>query len=402
MSEQERDADVELHRACTTDGKPFTAGFEDLLGQLLAFDHQPQEWHKASEAYRPRVAAILQRFENLDLEDAHRKAATICTYAQMRAQEHLDLKYAKLATAEKIVPDQDTQAPRQTNPPQGRPVKVEHFRDAAAHVMREATKPEPAISTPFPGLNHLLNGGMRAGELILLASRPGIGKSAMAVEMATWSAEHSHPALIVSREMTNAAQARRMIAQQGKINASGLRSGHGVDWQKVTDTIGKMYDYPIWLTEDATSVERIDNAIGQLPKCHVLVVDYLQLLDGPRGLRDARARVESVSRDLKSLAMTRKIPILALCSVTRPQGKDEKIRPTLSSLRESGNLEHDANVVLILHRHPITTEDTECHIDKGRDGGAGACVHLRFRKEFVLFDELTRDDPDFFVDRYGS
>lgn len=379
----ERDADAEIYRACTSNGRPFSAGYQDEFGRILAHDYPQNEWRKEIERQRPWIAAVLQRFEGLDVETAHRKAATIATFAEMRAMDFLEERIEKEASLERQV------GAAQGKPVNGPKVTVEKFSSVIHRLLDEIDSPAPALPTPFPTLNYALFGGPRRGELIYLAARPGIGKSALAVGMALHAAERGNAVLIASREMSNIAQARRMLAQFGKLPAGDLRLGKRVDWQKITETVDRMYQLPIYLTEDAYRVDQIEAAARSIENLKFVVVDYLQLLDAPN-TRDARARVESVSVSLKRLAMRLSVPVLALSSVTRPQGRSEDERPTLASLRESGNLEHDADVVLILHRKRDGVE-TECHVEKNREGQSGVCVHLTFRPEWVSFDELSTD-----------
>lgn len=267
-----------------------------------------------------------------------------------------------------------------------RDVKVEHFSDVAVRVVHSAESPPPVVPTPFAGLNYLLLGGFRPGELTYLGARPAVGKSSLASEMAVETARRTQGTLFVSREMTNEAIARRMIAQEGRLNAGALRSGRVVSWDAVTETIAGMERFPIWLTDEAVSVADIAGAIDHLKQpIKLVVVDYLQLLRGPRA-QDRRLQIEAVSKELKYVAMSRKVVVLALSSLSRPaQGGDQ--RPTLASLRESGALEHDADIVLLLHRAKDSNE-AECLVAKNRDGRTGT-VHLLFRDASVRFDELA-------------
>ena len=215
---------------------------------------------------------------------------------------------------------------------------------------------------------------------------------ALALEMARAAARGGMATLVISREMVSAALARRMLSQEGRIRASSLKSGRIDDWNSVTVTARTLSGLPIWMSDSAVSIEQICNMIESTPQpIDFLVVDYLQLIRAPREIRERRLQVENVSQALKAIAVERKIPVLCLSSLSRPaEGKDRA--PTLASLRESGELEHDADVVILLHRERGAT-DTQCVIGKNRDGETGSC-RLIFRSEWVAFDELATEEHE--------
>lgn len=251
----------------------------------------------------------------------------------------------------------------------------------------ELTHPQDVpVPSPFGGLTRLLDGGFRPGELIFCGARAGVGKTAIATIMARTAATAGLGVLVISREMLNVAIARRLVAQASQVPASLLRSGRLATEPDsvavVADTIRRMRTRPIWLCDDAVSIEEIQHLVATWsnhPALSFVIVDYLQLVRAPRDIRERRHQVEAVSQGLKTLALQARLPVLCLSSLARP-AEGKTTRPTLASLRESGELEHDADIVLLLHRDPMEPR-TECIVAKNRDGRVGITE--------LLFDPLT-------------
>jgi replicative DNA helicase len=275
---------------------------------------------------------------------------------------------------------------------------VEHIATALDSMRAEMAQGERQyVKTPFPGLNTFLIGGFGPGELVYIGARPAVGKTALALMFAHQAAVAGKRVLFVSREMPVSALARRMVAQVGSVRASELKLGRADE--AVLETIcAKLRPLPIWLSDSAVSMLDVHAALEAMPEPpDYLLVDYLQLIRAPREIRDRRLQVEHVSQALKDIAMRRKIPVVCLSSLSRP-ATGQTARPTLASLRESGELEHDASVVLLLHVPDDKKTDRECLVAKGREGNTGR-VLLKFDGEFVRFAELeTRfaevDYPD--------
>ncbi|HUU97626.1 MAG TPA: DnaB-like helicase C-terminal domain-containing protein, partial [Phycisphaerae bacterium] len=232
-------------------------------------------------------------------------------------------------------------------------VPVQHISDALVDAVVQIEKgPQRMVGTPYPLVNKILVGGFSPGELVYLGARPGMGKTAIALEIARGAAKAGHNVLIVSREMVNSHLARRMLAQEGRINASELKLGTMTDRALLDRTAEKLSCLPIWLTDAASSVAELLAVFRVLERADarptLVIVDYLQLIRAPAEIRERRMQVDFVSGALKSkVAMANKVTVLCLSSLSRPQeGKDK--RPTMASLRESGQLEHDADTVMFL------------------------------------------------------
>ncbi len=357
------------------------------VGRYLHGSCQLHEWREHAEALVPRIQRVLQEYERCDELGARRRAATIAIEAVLAAQDQYDLAAAR---AEHSEWSRRTAQPPMTGKAAAKAPKVEHISAVSRRVVEAAEQPGDVIVTPFPGLNYLLLGGLRAGELVYLGARPAVGKSSLASEFALAVARKARATLFASLEMKSEAVARRMIAQDGHLDAGALRAGRDVNWDQVARAVARLYDLPIWLTNSASTLEGIAAALDQVEqRVEFLVVDYLQLLEGPKHVRDRRLQVEAISSGLKQMALSRNLVVLALSSLSRP-GQTVERKPTLASLRESGALEHDADIVLLLHRERDASE-TECLVAKNRDGRRGI-VTLLFRSEWVGFDERVRDN----------
>lgn len=270
---------------------------------------------------------------------------------------------------------------------------VQGMREVMMAVFRAAEEPSKAIPTGFPKVDEMLAGGPRPGELVYIGARPGVGKSAFALEMARAAAEAGKRVLIVSREMLAVALGRRMIAQAGRLSATAIRRADLSIWPAVVKTADALSNLPIHICDDAQSVADLGwlCSAAMLRPPDLLIVDYLQLLAPPPGTSgERRHQVEAVSAALKAFALRREIPVVCLSSLARPgHGEDGKEKaPTLGSFRESGQIEHDADMAIFLHRHRGES-DCDCILAKVRDGESGV-VQLHFSADCVSFAEASR------------
>lgn len=245
--------------------------------------------------------------------------------------------------------------------------------------------PPPVVRTPFSDINRSLGGGFRPGELIYIGGRAGTGKTALALELARSAAADGVPVLFVSREMLAQSLAERMIAQTCRIEALSVRSGtlSPTDWPEYARGRTHLQGLPLWITDEALTVDQVDGMLSH-QSFGLLIVDYLQLLHAPRTIKERRLQVEHVSSALKTLALQRRLPVICLSSLSRAEQGNRDRRPQLSDLRESGELEHDADVIFLLHR-AFQSEDCEVILAKNRSGRVGITT-LRFRPEYVAFE----------------
>jgi replicative DNA helicase len=263
-------------------------------------------------------------------------------------------------------------------------------------IMDLETGPRTTIRTPFPSVNMLLSGGFQLGELVYLGARPGFGKTALGLVLARHAAELGHPALVVSREMLVTALGRRVLAQVTRVHATALRKGvlDADEWARLEAALPKLHALPVWLTHRAVSAVQVEASIRAAHEQHgirFVVVDYLQLIQAPRSIAEKRLAVEFVSQTLKTLAVELGLVIVCLSSLSRPAGGISR-PPHLSDLRESGALEHDADVVLMLHRPDLSRPFTQLIVAKGRDVATGT-VDLLFDGPTLHFAEQS-DRPE--------
>lgn len=278
--------------------------------------------------------------------------------------------------------------------------KREGVPDAPPHSLAEALskvlgaieKPATArvvAPTEFTQLDELLDGGFEPG-LIYMGARPSVGKSALALHFARRVAE-KQGVLYVSREMTVDSLVRRMLAQASEqaLSISDLKTGKlaPLSKQLLVAVAERLRSLQMWLTTDITTTAQLEEALTAYTPgaLGLVVVDYLQLMRPASDIRDSRQRVEAVSEDLKRLAVKFDLPFLVLSSLRRPERAAQNWRPSLSDLRESGELEHDADAVILLHREP-DGEVMEWNLAKQRDGSVGQGT-LAFHKPTVSFKE---------------
>ncbi|MEI7996016.1 MAG: replicative DNA helicase [Methylococcaceae bacterium] len=249
--------------------------------------------------------------------------------------------------------------------------------------------------------------GLQPGELIIIAARPSMGKTAFAVNIAENVAlDTGLPVAIFSMEMGGEQLAMRMIGSVGRINQQDLRCGKMLDedWSKITVALGKLHAAPIFIDETpglnvmdirtrARRIYRENAGLG------LIVIDYLQLMGSTeRRQNDNRAtEVAEITRALKSLARELRVPIITLSQLNRSLEKRDDKRPMMSDLRESGAIEQDADLILFIHREEYYTKDAmdkgkaEIIIGKHRNGPTGT-IQMTFQGEYTRFENRARED----------
>ena len=261
------------------------------------------------------------------------------------------------------------------------------------------------LSTGFADLDHML-GGFGEGQMIVLAARPAIGKSALALNMAANAMKAGSGVLFVSLEMSHSELTERLLSSEASINGHDITAGTISEHQmfQLSQRAEDLSRNRLFYLDNKYSIADITAKARLAYRKHgvrFVVADYLQLVDAEskRGMLREQA-VSSVSRELKRLAMELKIPVLVLSQLNREVEKRDDKRPKLSDIRESGAIEQDANVVLFLHRpDAYDAEDrpgqAELIIAKNRTGPTGM-VPLTWRKEFCRFESYSpMQDYDF-------
>ena len=272
--------------------------------------------------------------------------------------------------------------------------------------IEEAAKQEDEITgipSGFIDLDHMTNGWQRS-DLIILAARPAMGKTALCLNMAANAAiDYHYPVAIFSLEMSKEQLVMRMLAAAARIDQKRLRTGqlNPDEWGAFLQKIGPLTSAPIYIDDTPAitirelraKARRLQSREGDLG---LILVDYLQLMGGSGNSENRQQEVSEISRSLKALARELNVPIIALSQLSRTVEQTKDKRPQLSHLRESGSLEQDADIVLFIHREEYYNEDTDRRgiadviIAKHRNGPTGT-VELAFQNELTRFDNLIHE-----------
>ncbi len=270
----------------------------------------------------------------------------------------------------------------------------------------------PGISTGLADLDRKIT-GLNNSDLIILAARPGMGKTSLALNMALEAGKHSGKNVAVfSLEMSREQLGMRMLSTECLIDNKALLTGRingDEQWSRVALGVAALSQTSIYIDDDATlSVAEINAKCRRIKDLGLVVVDYLQLMTsagGPQRAGDNRQQIVSdMSRSLKLMAKELNVPVLCLSQLSRAnesRGAGQR-RPMLSDLRESGAIEQDADIVMFIHRESYYDNDAEnpnvaeCIIAKNRHGEIGS-VMLEWRPEFTVFRNLEQryDEDDY-------
>lgn len=256
------------------------------------------------------------------------------------------------------------------------------------------------VSTGFRDLDKKLAGLQRA-NLIIIAARPSMGKSALTLNIAANIAMSGGPVALFSLEMSREEMVQRLLCSVGRVDSMKLRTGKlGPLWQKVVNAASRLYNAPIYV-DDAANVTVTDirakcRRLKRTQGLELVVIDYLQLMQGGNQ-ENRQQQIAEISRSLKNLARELDVPIIAVSQLNRSLEARTDKRPQLGDLRESGAIEQDADVVMFIYRHeyyePTDIESkglAEVIVSKHRSGSTGK-VNMTFLPEFTLFADLGRD-----------
>ncbi|MDA5109459.1 MULTISPECIES: replicative DNA helicase [Brevibacillus] len=261
------------------------------------------------------------------------------------------------------------------------------------------------IPSGYPDLDKMTSGFQRS-DLIILAARPSVGKTAFALNVAqNVAARAGETVAIFSLEMAASQLVQRMICAEGNLDASRMRTGwlEEDDWQKLTMAIGTLAKAPIYIDDTpGITVQDIRAKCRRLQAekgLGLILIDYLQLIQGRGRGENRQQEVSEISRTLKGIARELNVPIIALSQLSRSVEQRQDKRPMMSDIRESGSIEQDADIVAFLYRDDYYDKETENKnvieviIAKQRNGPTGT-VELAFLKEynkFVSLDNRFRD-----------
>jgi len=248
--------------------------------------------------------------------------------------------------------------------------------------------------------------GLQPSDLIIIAARPSMGKTALALNVALNAAKQTGKAVAVfSLEMSKQQLGIRLLGADARINAAKLRTGYLAenDWDRLTDSANRLAELPIYIDDSSGA-----SALEMKAKCRrlkkrndlaLVIIDYLQLIQGRRNAESRQIEISETSRMLKALAKDLNVPVIALSQLNRKVEDRPNKRPQMADLRESGAIEQDADVIAFIYRDEVYHQDTETNrniaeiiIGKQRNGPTGA-FKLTFIKEFTLFQDYTAEVP---------
>jgi len=280
---------------------------------------------------------------------------------------------------------------------------IESLYDRKEHVT--------GVPTGFTELD-LMTAGFQSGDMLVVAGRPSMGKTAFAINVVEYAAIHSDkkvPTLIFSLEMGKEQLVQRLLCSLSKVDAGRLRTGHlgDSDWPKLTTGAGLLSEAPIYI-DDTPGISVLElRAKARRLKAEknlgLIVIDYIQLMQGSNS-ENRQQEISEISRSLKALAKELGVPVIALSQLNRSLESRTDKRPMMSDLRESGAIEQDADVIMFVYREAVYCEDCrsrEKTCDKGHDkdaeivigkqrNGPIGTVHLTFRGEFTRFENQSK------------
>jgi replicative DNA helicase len=258
------------------------------------------------------------------------------------------------------------------------------------------------VPTGFSDLDEKTS-GLQPGDLVVVAGRPSMGKTAFALNVG----EHvalvtKQPVAVFSMEMGASQLALRMIGSVGRLDQHMLRTGRLApdDWEKLTGALGRLHEAPILIDEtpalNAIEVRsRARRLMKQYGKLGLVIVDYLQLMQASSSGENRATEISEISRSLKALAKELKVPVMALSQLNRSLEQRPNKRPVMSDLRESGAIEQDADVILFIYRDEVYNPESqdvgtaEIIIGKQRNGPIGT-VRLTFLGEYTRFENFAK------------
>ena len=284
------------------------------------------------------------------------------------------------------------------------------FSEALEATMREidanSNRPDGVYGVPtdFIELDEL-TGGLHGGQMIVIAARPGVGKSTLALDIARSAAIHHHMATVFfSLEMSRTELAMRILSAEGKISMGRLKKGDldTEGWTNLATLQGRIDSAPLFI-DDSPNMTLVEirakcRRLKQRNDLKLVVLDYLQLMSSGKKVESRQQEVSEFSRSLKLLAKELDVPVIALSQLNRGSEQRTDKRPMVSDLRESGSIEQDADMVILLHREDMYNPDSDrvgeadMIIAKHR-GGPTRTIPLAFSGKYSRFNNMANEAP---------
>lgn len=280
----------------------------------------------------------------------------------------------------------------------------EHIGDVAKRKLEEIEQMTgrsemiTGVPTGFTDFDQMTS-GLQRQDLIIIAARPSMGKTALALNMALYAAKVGHTIGIFSLEMSSEQLVARLLCSEARVDAHRLRTGYlnAEEWARLADALHRLCETKVFIDDSpGVNVLEMRAKTRRLKAEHnldLLIIDYMQLMSGRGRIESRQQEVSQISRDLKILAKELSVPVIALSQLSRATETRADHKPQLSDLRESGSIEQDADVVCFIYRDEVynpTDENrgtAELIVGKQRNGPTGS-VPLAFLKEFTRFENM--------------
>jgi replicative DNA helicase len=333
---------------------------EDYLSQL-ANQYLPSE--RNTEAYANH---IVDKFLQRGLASAADKVRELSVSPGLSIEERISQSQAELAAVQ----------PRSSqNVPMSMQTHVPAFLERLEALYEGRI--DPGMPTGLNSLDKMLGGGFKPGKQIIIAARPSVGKSSFAEQLCLNVAGAGFGAAFLSQEMGCSELTERAVANLGRIKLDNLQTGklEEFEWTRLTDAMESIKNLPLYF-DDQPSLSLFDiqskaRALKRKYDIKLLVIDYIQLCAGAKD-SSRHHQIEELSRGLKGLAKQLDITIITLSQLNREVEKRTSGRPVLSDLKESGSIEEDADIVMLLSRNPQNNQIINCEVPKNRQGKVGS------------------------------
>jgi len=436
------EAEQSLLGALLLDNQAFDKVADIVTGEDFYRDDHRRIWRHISrliEASRPAdVVTVLESIEASEDKDKTGGAAYLAALAQNTPSALNIRRYAELVrerSVQRRLAQVATEIAEQALSPTGKEVgqlldeaesKIFQIAESGARKDTGLLAISPVLAKVFERIDHLhsqdnpsditgvpsgfvdldrMTAGLQPGDLVIVAGRPSMGKTAFALNIAEHVALHptvKMPVAIFSMEMSASQLAMRMLSSMAKVDQGKLRTGrlNDEEWGKLTDEIARLNEAKIHVDETAAlnalelraRARRMKREYGKLG---LVVVDYLQLMSASSQGENRATEISEISRSLKALAKELDVPVIALSQLSRAVEQRNDRRPLMSDLRESGAIEQDADVILFIYREEVYAPDkeeakgrAEVIIGKQRNGPIGT-VHLTFLGRNTRFANST-------------
>jgi replicative DNA helicase len=266
-----------------------------------------------------------------------------------------------------------------------------------------AGRPEmiTGVPTGFTDFDQMTS-GLQRQDLVIIAARPSMGKTALALNMAQYAAKNGNTVGVFSLEMSAEQLVSRLLCSEARVDAHRLRTGYlnREEWARLADALRRLCETQVFIDDTAgAGVLEMRAKSRRLKAEHgldLLIIDYLQLMSGRGRIESRQQEVSQISRDLKALAKELNVPVIALSQLSRATETRSEHKPQLSDLRESGAIEQDADVVCFIFREEVYSQTDENRgraeliVAKQRNGPTGS-VELAFLKEFTRFENMWKE-----------